>query len=97
MTSWGSPAEVERRRRIRIAVWAYAYEVLDVTLASDHRFDAECKLVDLSISTGNPRLDQWFGKAFAAHTGQWVHLHPDLKHLAALTLRIIASNPKVCI
>ena len=91
MTAWGAPAEIERRRRIRVAVWAYAYEVFDVSLVSDHRFDTECRLIDTSVLTGKPRLDQWF----AAHTGQWVHKHPDLKHLAALTLAIIATNPKV--
>jgi hypothetical protein len=95
MTAWGTPAEIERRRRIRVAVWAYAYEVLDVSLVCDHRFDAECKLIDPTVLTGKPRLDQWFAKEFAAHTGQWVHKHPDLKHLAALTLAIISTNPKV--
>lgn len=95
MTAWGAPAEIERRRRIRVAVWAYAYEVFDVSLVSDHRFDTECKLIDTSVLTGKPRLDQWFAKEFAAHTGQWAHKHPDLKHLDALTRTIIATTGQV--
>ena len=82
--------EVERRRRIRVAVWAYAYEILDVSLVSDHRFDEECKLVDPKVSTGNARLDSFFRKTFSAHTGQWVHKHPDINRLSSLVRRLVA-------
>jgi hypothetical protein len=86
--------EVERRRRIRVACWAYAYEVLDVSLVSDHRFDEECKLIDPKVSTGNPRLDSFFRKTFSAHTGQWVHKHPDITRLCTVTSRLVASTSK---
>ncbi|MBB3910138.1 DNA ligase LigA-related protein [Sphingomonas desiccabilis] len=89
MAAWGTPQEVERRRRIRVAVWAYAYEVLDVSLVSDEVFDRECKLVDPKVSTGNRRLDAFFRKHFADYTGQWVHKHPDLPRLAQLTRAVI--------
>jgi len=92
--TWGTPVEVERRRRIRVAVWAYAYEVFDVSLVSDHRFDEECKLIDPKVSTGNARLDSFFRKTFAAHTGQWVHKHPEVGRLEYLTRRLINSNSK---
>lgn len=93
MASWGSPQEIERRRRIRLAVWAYAYEALDVSLVSDERFDREAKLVDLKVSTGNRRLDAFFRKHFADYTGQWVHKHPDRARLDHLTRRIVAQSP----
>jgi hypothetical protein len=88
--TWGTPVEVERRRRIRVACWAYAYEVLDVSLVSDHRFDEECKLIDPKVSTGNARLDSFFRKTFSAHTGQWVHKHPDINRLSSLVRRLVA-------
>lgn len=91
--TWGTPKEIERRRRIRLSVWAYAYEVLDVSLVSDEVFDSEAKLVDLKVSTGNRRLDTFFRKHFADFTGQWVHKHPDLKRLAALTQAVVDGFP----
>jgi len=82
--TWGSPEEIERRRRIRVSVWAYAYELLDRSLVSDETFDRECKLVDPSISTGHEVLDVFFREQFADYTGQWVHRHPEKHKLAAL-------------
>lgn len=89
MTEWGSPIEVERRRRIRLSVWAFAYEFLDESLVTDEVFDAEAKLVDLKVSTGNRQLDAFFRKHFAGYTGQWVRSHPDLKRLGAYTQSVI--------
>jgi tRNA/tmRNA/rRNA uracil-C5-methylase (TrmA/RlmC/RlmD family) len=95
MSPWGSPEEIERRRRIRVSVWAYAYELLDVSLVSDEQFDRECRLVDPKVSTGHRRLDEFFRKHFADYTGQWVRLHPDQARLAALTRAVIDGfNPK---
>lgn len=87
--AWGSLIEVERRRRIRLAVWAYAYEFLDVSLVSDQRFDEEAKLVDLKVSTGHRQLDAFFRKHFQAYTGQWVRSHPDLRRLATYTQAVV--------
>ena len=50
MTAWGSPVEVERKRRINLALWAYAYEVQDDPLVDDATFDREARLVDPSIA-----------------------------------------------
>ena len=91
-TPWGSPEEVERRRRIRLSVWAYAYEVLDVSLVDDHRFDDEALLVDLTVATGSPQLDAFFRRYFEAHTGQWVTKHPERQKLDTLTRAIVARN-----
>jgi tRNA/tmRNA/rRNA uracil-C5-methylase (TrmA/RlmC/RlmD family) len=89
MSTWGTPEETERRRRIRVSVWAYAYEVLDVSLVSDELYDRECYLVDPKVTTGRPRLDEFFRKHFAAYTGQWVRLHPEQAKLHALTRAVI--------
>lgn len=92
--TWGTPVEIERRRRIRVSFWAYAYEVLDVSLVSDHRFDEECKLIDPKVSTGHRQLDAFFRKHFAAHTGQWIHKHPDRARLDHLVRRLVSSTSK---
>lgn len=92
MTAWGTPEEVERRRRIRVSAWAYAYEVLDTELVPDPVFDREAYLIDPSISTGHKVLDRFFREEFAAFTGQWVRLHPEQRKLAALTRRLLAQQ-----
>lgn len=86
--SWGSPEEIERRRRIRVAVWAYAYEIEDKPLVSDAQFDQECLLVNPEMKTGHQTLDRFFKMQFSPHTGQWVHNHPEWRKLKKLAARI---------
>ncbi|MEC4629921.1 hypothetical protein VSS86_19560, partial [Bacillus safensis] len=81
---WGTPVEIERRRRIRVALWAYAYEIADNPMVDDATFDEEAKKIDVQVSTGNTKLDLWFRKNFSAFTGSWVRQHPELHKLAAL-------------
>lgn len=81
-TTYAERCAEERRRRINVAVWAYAYEVMDDPLVSDEEFDSECALVDLKLSTSykgkdNRAIDRWFRENFEPHTGMWVHNHPD--------------------
>lgn len=92
MSAWGTPEEVERRRRIRVAVWAYAYEVLNYSLVSDDRFDSECKLVNPAVTTGHKKLDSFFAKDFADYTGQWVHKHPEKRKLDVLARRYVQHH-----
>ncbi|AKM09379.1 hypothetical protein [Croceicoccus naphthovorans] len=73
----GSPVERERRRRIKLAVWAYAYEIKSNPLVPDGVFDEEALKVDLSVDTGRPDLDAWFRANFQPHTGSWVWRHPE--------------------
>ena len=89
MTSWGSPVELERKRRINLAIWAYAYEVLHTSIVDDATFDEECLKVDLSVSTGNKKLDNWFRENFTPDTGMWIYSHPELAKVVALTRWII--------
>lgn len=81
---WGSKVEKERRRRIKLAVAAYAYEVLNTEVISDQVFDKMCLEVDLKVDTGNKKLDSYFKKRFDPSTGQWIHKHPELDKIAAI-------------
>lgn len=71
----------EIKRRINVAVRAYAYEFKNTSLVSDADFDEECKKVDVSIRTGNPVLDEFFSTEFVDYSGVWVRRHPDLQGL----------------
>lgn len=66
----------EKRKRIQVSVWAYAYEIKNNPIVPDDVFDRVCGEIDLSINTGNKKMDNWFIKNFEPHTGQWIHKHP---------------------
>lgn len=91
------PSEVriaeEIKRRITVAVAAYAYELYDVSLMTDADFDAECRLVDLNISTGNVKMDRWFRANFQPYTGSWVHRHPDTHGLHRIASMFLPELP----
>ena len=74
---WGSKVEKEIRLRIRLSVAAWAYEVADSAIMTDHDFDRLCLEVDTSIDTGNAKLDKFFREEFSPHTGVWVRKHPE--------------------
>lgn len=84
MVKWGSRVEIERKRRIKISIWAYAYEFENDSIVDDFHFDRECYLVDLSISTGNKKLDDYFKKEFDPCTGVWIQRHPELDRIKQL-------------
>lgn len=86
MTTWGTPQEVERRRRIIVSVWAYAYEFCANSIVPDHVFDAECYMLaaGLRVDTDRPDLDYWFRGAFDPSTGMWVHKHPEIDKIRQL-------------
>lgn len=88
--SWGSPEEVERRNRIRLATWAYAYELLDDPVASDAEFDALCLAIRPEVPTGHKALDHFFATEFSPATGMWVRKHPDQRGLHRTYLRLKA-------
>ena len=52
--------EEQKRKRINIALWAYAYEVHNDSIVSDAMFDKVGREIDLTIKTGNPEMDKWF-------------------------------------
>ena len=88
MTKWGSEVEVERKRRINVSLWAYAYEVKSDPMVDDATFDRECAAVQPKLATGNRKLDRFFLEEFAPHTGQWIWKHPELHKIATLYTRV---------
>lgn len=72
--------EVEKRRRIRLSLAAYAYEFHDDPIMSDAEFDELAKKIDTNVGTGDsPRdkiHDEFFREEYSADTGQWIHKHP---------------------
>lgn len=85
---WGTPEEIERRRRIRLSLWAYAYEFKHRSLVPDHQFDFESYMLDKRVTTNRPDLDFFFVCYFDPCTGIWIHQHPELSKIASLYERI---------
>lgn len=81
---WGSKVEKEVRRRIKLSVAAYSYEMLDESIMSDAEFDKMCIQVNLKVDTGNKKMDSYFKKNFDPSTGQWIRKHPELDKIADL-------------
>lgn len=77
-SNWGSPIERERRRRIHLSVWTYAYEVLDAPIVSDHEWDFVAQRINVRMGTGHLDLDHFFASEFSPMTGMWIHNHPEL-------------------
>ncbi len=79
-----SQIEIERRRRIMLSIWAYAYEFENKSLVSDAVFDSEARLVDSNIKTGHLVMDDFFATKFHPDTGMWIHSYPELDKLRRL-------------
>ena len=77
----------ETRNRIKLSVAAYAYEFLNISVMSDAEFDSMSRTIDVSRSTGNKVMDNFFKKEFKADTGMWIHKHPDLEGIKSLYKR----------
>lgn len=78
---WGSPKEIETRRRIKLLIWAYAYEKAGNSIVSDAVFDREARKVNVDIATDRPDLDKWFKENFVEHTGSWIYCFPELDRI----------------
>lgn len=79
-----TPAEVQTRKRIKVAVAAYAYEVVSRPIMTDSEFDAMATEIDLSIPTARPDMDEWFKREYQPHTGQWIWKHPQLVRIGEI-------------
>ena len=82
--AYNETVDAETRRRIRLSVYAYAYEFRNKSLVDDGEFDAMCGKVDLAVDTRRPDLDGWFRKNFDPSTGLWIHDHPELDKIKNL-------------
>ena len=86
--------ELERRNRIRLSLWAYAYEFKSISMVSDDVFDTLSKAINVSQTTGNRKLDKFFRDEFNPDTGMWVHKHPELIKLEWLYNYLGVGNDK---
>lgn len=84
--------EVERRHRIKVAVVAYAYEIMSDPIMSDSEFDKLCLRINLSIDTGHRIMDTWFIENFSPHTGSWIGDHPELDKLHRIYLFYLSKR-----
>ena len=71
----------ETRNRIKLSIAAYAYEFKNNPIMSDAEFDELALKIDKSVSTTNPRMDEFFATHFQPDTGMWIHQHPELDRL----------------
>ena len=85
-----SEIDQERRRRILVAAWAYAYEVESTPIVDDETFDREAALIRPELETGHAALDAFFRSEFDPCTGSWVHCHPEKDGLPRLCARLRA-------
>lgn len=67
----------ETRNRIHVAVAAYAYEVKSDPILTDAEFDQLAEIIDPSVDTGRPDVDEFFRQFFDPSTGMWVNQHPE--------------------
>lgn len=74
----------QKKIRMQVALWAYAYEFESDSLVSDAKFDEACRQVDPSIPTDSPEMDAWFKANFNPSTGMWIHSHPHLGRIAEI-------------
>lgn len=72
------------RLRIRLSVFAYAYEMADDSLISDSEFDSMCLKIKPEIKTGNDKMDKFFQDEFDPSTGMWIRSHPELNGIITL-------------
>lgn len=79
-----SESEKETRKRIKLAVAAYAYEICNTPVLTDEQFDNLAKSVNLSVSTSRPDLDEWFRREFETDTGMWIWKHPELARIGEI-------------
>ena len=82
----------ETRKRIRVTVAAWAYEVLQEPIMDDAQYDALAYSIDLSVDTRRPDLDKWYRQNFKPYTGSWVHGHPERARLDQLTKFVLKSK-----
>ena len=76
--------EEEKRRRINICVWAWAYEKYATSLVPDAKWDETALLIHPAQSTDDKILDKFFLEDFVPYTGQWIYRHPELPKVDGL-------------
>lgn len=78
---------MERKRRIRVALAAYMYEIKDDPIMTDAEYDSLSYSINPEEETGNPLLDKFFREEFQPCTGQWIYNHPDISGIMTIEAR----------
>lgn len=89
---YGDIVCLETRKRIRVSLAAYAYEIMLESIMSDHEYDELAKSIDLSIDTRRPDLDKWFRKNYKDYTGSWIHSHPEKARLDQICRQMLGDK-----
>lgn len=84
----------EIRNRIRVAVAAYAYEIRNDPIMTDAEFDRLAREINIDLSTGNQKLDDFFWEHFTPNSGMWVHQHPEPEGLERIYRMMKTRRPK---
>jgi len=92
ISGYSDSIDLETRKRIRVALAAYAYEVMQQPFMSDHDYDTLAMSIDLNINTRRPDLDKWFRQHFKPYTGSWIHAHPERHKLKNILLTVFERN-----
>lgn len=82
----------QKKLRIRVAIFAHAYEYYSVSFIDDFEYDALAKAVDLSVPTDRPDLDEWFRENYQEYTGSWVGAHPELLNIDGIVYGLMKYN-----
>lgn len=82
----------EIRNRIRLAIFAYAYEVHNESLILDSEYDALSLKIDKTIITGDKVTDKFFKTEFNPSTGLWIHKHPKLDGIKNIYFRVFKNE-----
>lgn len=86
-----TPADIEQRRRIQIAVATYAYEIADRPIMGDAQWDILAARINRRQGTCSPELDHFFVAEFSPMTGMWIHNHPELAGIKRIYDRVFGS------
>ena len=84
--------EVEKRKRINVALWAYAYEIMDDPLVPDERYDRVSREINPAVLTGHAVLDAFFREEFSPDTGMWIHAHPEWRGFRRIYERLTSKR-----
>ncbi len=74
----------EKRRRINICIWAWAYEKYATSFVTDIKWDEVALIIDVNKPTDRPIIDKFFKENFVPYTGQWIYKHPELPKIDGL-------------
>ena len=90
--AYGSEVEKERRNRILLSVYAWAYEVKNISLVPDYVYDELSYRINPDIETGHKIMDEFFKEKFSKVTGQWIYDHPLIEGIISIYLFLMSKK-----